>query len=297
MRKYVKILWAIIIFPFRIIGYFFRWILKSFASIRNRVNSFFYDEEEEAPLPDAFAKAVRNPQGVMEHLFILRKHLVRAVIAIVLCTALSFTFITQIMEFLARPLSGGLSTLTAIEVTENVGAVMRITLLSGFAIAFPYVVLEIWLFIAPGVHPKTRIYGLAAIPTAIALFLLGLAFTYFVMLPVALPFLFNFMGLNTVPRPSSYFNFVTGVMFWIGISFEFPLVAYILAGLGIINAKILISQWRLAIVLIAILAAAITPTVDPVNMSLVMGPMIILYLLSILLAKLAQRNRQQADTE
>jgi sec-independent protein translocase protein TatC len=84
-------------------------------------------------------------------------------------------------------------------------------------------------------------------------------------------------------------------MFWVGIAFEFPLVIYVLASFGLIKARMLLQQWRLAVVIIAVLAAAITPTVDPVNMSLVMGPMILLYFLSIGLASLAQRGRQKTE--
>lgn len=280
-------------------SYPFRIILQIIVAIRNRLNkivrkihSFLYDEEEDVPIPDAFAKVVQNPQGILYHLNILRHHLFRALAAIALTTALSFVFINRILDYLALPIEGGLKSLIAIDVTENVGTVMRVALLSGFAIAFPYVVFEIWLFVAPGISSKARLRGLAVIPLAIFLFILGMAFTYYIMLPTALPFLFNFMGLNTVPRPSSYFNFVTGIMFWIGIFFEFPLVAYILAELNIIDAKILASQWRLAIVLISVLAAAVTPTVDPVNMSIVMAPMFILYILSIGLTKLARRGKQ-----
>lgn len=293
MRKIFHAIWLVITFPFRAIAGIFHAFRNWLKALINRIRAFLYEEEEDAPLPDAFAKVVQNPQGVLYHLNVLRQHLFRAIAAIALTTIISFFFINQILTFLASPLEGGLQTLTAIDVTENVGTVMRVALLSGFALAFPYVVLEIWLFIAPGVGPKTRIRGLAAIPIAIALFLLGMAFTYYAMLPVALPFLFNFMGLNTVPRPSSYFNFVTGIMFWIGVAFEFPMVAYILAELGILDSKTLASQWRLAIVLIAIIAAAITPTVDPVNMSIVMGPMIILYILSIGLTKIARREKDK----
>jgi sec-independent protein translocase protein TatC len=124
-----------------------------------------------------------------------------------------------------------------------------------------------------------------------------MSFAFFVMLPTALPFLFNFMGLTTQPRPSSYYNFVTLIMFWIGVTFEFPLAIYLLASLGVIKAKTLASQWRFAIVVIAVLAAAITPTVDPVNMGLVMSPMIVLYFISIGLAYIAQRGRVTKQEE
>jgi sec-independent protein translocase protein TatC len=103
-----------------------------------------------------------------------------------------------------------------------------------------------------------------------------------------LPFLLNFMGITTIPRPSSYISFVTAMMFWLGVAFEFPLVIFLLAKLGLVRASFLAKQWRLAVVIMAIISAAITPTVDPVNMSLVMGPMLLLYFFSVLLAKIAQ---------
>lgn len=154
MRKLFRAFWLIITFPIRSIVNIVHAIHNWLARIVQQVRSFLYDEEEDAPLPDAFAKVVQNPQGVIYHLNILRQHLFRALVAIALTTALSFVFINQILTFLALPLEGGLESLTAIDVTENVGAVMRVALLSGFAISFPYVVFEIWLFIAPGVSPK-----------------------------------------------------------------------------------------------------------------------------------------------
>ncbi len=228
---------------------------------------------------------------------LLRKHLFRAVLAIFITSGLAFLFVHQIMTFLAAPMPGGIEKLVAIDPTENVGTVMRVTLLSGFTIALPYIIFEIWLFIAPALRVRSRVKGLIAIPTAILLFGGGMAFTFFIMLPVALPFLFNFKGLVTQPRPSSYYNFVTSIMFWIGLSFEFPLVIYLLASLGLIKAKQLASQWKIAIVIIAVVAAIITPTVDPFNMGIVMLPMIVLYFISIGLAYFAQRNRVTKQKE
>jgi sec-independent protein translocase protein TatC len=276
--------------PFRLISGFFRALVRWFSGLFSGVHDFFTEEPEDEPLPDTFAKTIENPQGLLVHLDALRKHLLRAVLVVAICTAFSFAFAENILEFLTVPV-GGLETLRGIDVTEPIGTVMRVSLLTGFAVAFPYVALELWLFIAPGVSRRSRIFGLLAIPIATLFFLGGMAFAYYVMMPTALPFLINFMGINTDPRPSSYIGFVTGLMFWIGVAFEFPLVIYLLASLGLVNAKLLASQWRLAIVIIAIIAALITPTVDPVNMSLVMGPMIALFFLSIGLAYIAQRGR------
>ena len=118
-----------------------------------------------------------------------------------------------------------------------------------------------------------------------------MAFCYFILLLSALKFLLNFMGIQAQLRPNSYFSFVTGLMFWIGIAFEFPLVIYILTAMGFVKPRILAEQWRIAIVIIAIIAAAITPTVDPVNMSLVMIPMSLLYFVSIGLSYIAYAGR------
>ena len=298
MRKLLRSIWYFITTPVRFITRIIRRIKTSYKQGSQSIASYFKDEElDDTPIAESLSATIENPKALLPHLNALRKHLFRAVIAIVIATAISFLFVHNILSFLAAPMAGGIDELVAIDVTENVGTVMRVTLLSGFTIALPYVIFEIWLFIAPALRVRSRIKGLIAIPTAIFLFVGGMAFAFFVMLPTALPFLFNFMGLTTQPRPSSYYNFVTLIMFWIGITFEFPLVIYLLANLGLITSKTLRSQWRLAIIVIAVLAAAITPTVDPVNMGLVMAPMIILYFISIGLASIAERSRLNKQKE
>ena len=286
MRKLLRNLWRIITTPFRIIFWIFRRLGRWIRNVGSEIHSFFAEEIEDAPVGDALSKAWDHPQELLVHIDALRKHLLRAVAALVITTALSFTFFEQILAFLSRPLHG--EKLVAIEVTEPIGTVMKVSLLAGVALAFPYIAIEVWLFIAPGLSRKARIWGLLAIPIATIFFLGGMAFAYYVMLPAALPFLLNFMGITTIPRPSSYISFVTAIMFWLGVFFEFPLVVFLLAKLGLVNASFLIKQWRLAVVIIAVISAAITPTVDPVNMSLVMGPMVLLYFFSVLLAKIAQ---------
>src|SRR4030066_1747781 len=292
MRKFFSLIWKIVTAPFRFIAWVVRSIITTLKRGSQNISSYFKDEEcDDTPIGESLATTIENPKALLPHVLALRKHLLRAVLVVVVTTAISFSFVREILSYLAEPISGGINELIAIDVTENVGTVMRVTLLSGFTLALPYVIFEIWLFIAPALKVSSRIKGLLAIPAAIALFIGGMAFAFFVMLPTALPFLFNFMGLTTQPRPSSYYNFVTLILFWIGVVFEFPLVIYLLASLGLIKAKTLASQWRLAIVIMAVLAAAITPTVDPVNMGIVMAPMIILYFISIGLAYIAQRNR------
>jgi len=154
-------------------------------------------------------------------------------------------------------------------------------------LAMPVLVYQLWRFIAPGLVPRERRYVYYVVPGATLLFLAGVAFAYFAMLPVAVPFLQSFLGIPNTPRPANYFSFVTWVMLSIGLSFETPIFIFFLAKMGLVTPRTLARNWRYAVVVIAILAAVVTPTVDPVNMAIVMVPLLILYGLSILLAYLA----------
>ena len=157
----------------------------------------------------------------------------------------------------------------------------------------PYIAFELWLFAAPGLKPRDRKLGLFGIPLAAVLFLMGIACTYYLLLPPALPFLANFTKIPQAWTANNYFGFVTSLMLWIGLFFEFPLVIYILTSIGLVKPKVLAQQWRLAIVIIAIIAAIITPTIDPVNMGLVMLPMSLLYFVSIGLSYIAYAGRMR----
>jgi sec-independent protein translocase protein TatC len=294
MKRVLQSIWRFITAPLR--GFIWIWqrlpglIIMPFR----KLNYFFSDDSEatNTPLGDVLGTVFKQPGSIMPHLEALRKHFFRSIFVLFLFSILAFTFIRPIMQFLAYPLPGGMETLTAIDITENIGAVMKVALLSGFAISIPYIAFEIWLFFAPGIKPGSRLSSLLAIPLALIFFICGMAFAYGIMLPAALPFLFNFMGLTTQPRPSSYYNFVTAILFWIGLFFEFPLVAFLLARMGLLRSETLKSQWRLAVIIMAVLAAAITPTVDPFNMLLVFAPMLILYCIAIVLAAIAQKRRQ-----
>ncbi len=291
MRKLLRAFWFIITAPFRFLFWFLRTVWRWIYGIFSEVRSFFRSEPEDTPLPDSFAKAIENPTGIFYHLEALRKHLLRSVAVLGLTSAFSFYFTPKIADWLAQP-AGGIEALTAITLTEQIGIFMKVALLSGFTLALPYIALEIWLFIAPGIGPKARLYGLFAIPAIGVFFAGGMLFAFYIMLPAAIPFLISiFPDMGMLLTPNSTFSFTIGLMFWVGVSFEFPLVIFVLAGMGIVDARMLITQWRLAIVLMAVLSALITPTIDPLNMSLVMGPMIVLYFLSIGLAVIARRGR------
>jgi sec-independent protein translocase protein TatC len=127
------------------------------------------------------------------------------------------------------------------------------------------------------------------------LFLAGAAFAYIVMLPASVSFLLEFLAVETKPRLSSYINFITNLIFWMGVAFQFPILIFTLAKLNIVSAKALGRGWRYSLVAISILAAMITPTVDPVNMALLMAPLFLLYLLSVLVAFIATGKSKNGD--
>ena len=244
----------------------------------------------------AFGRAHRKASAQMEssapllkHLDELRQRLFKAFLALIVTTAISFAFSQQVIEYLSGPI-GGVENLVSIEITENIAIFMKIALLGGFVLAMPVIVYQIMAFVVPGLKGNERVWLIVMVPFASLLFAAGVVFTWFVMLPTAIPFLTGFMGITTQPRPENYFDFITRLMFWIGICFEMPLIVMFLAKLKFVTAKQLASGWRYAIVAMALIAAAVTPTVDPINMGLVMAPLMGLYVVSIILAAIVGRG-------
>ncbi len=237
-----------------------------------------------------------RPVPILEHIEELRKRLLWALIFLLAAIVGSFFFAEKLITVLTQPI-GGLERLQSIEVTESIGVYMKVSLLSGFVIAFPVIMYQILRFILPGLTPREKRSVLASIPFITILFLAGVAFTFFIMLTPSLDFLTRFLGIETTPRLSSYINFVTNLIFWVGISFETPLFIFILARFGIVTARGLLKGWRYAVVVIAVIAAVITPTIDPVNMALLMAPLITLYFISVLFAAMAQNRKQKTRKE
>jgi sec-independent protein translocase protein TatC len=291
MRKFFTGVWRVITFPFRLV---FAVIAFPFRAIY-RFYKLLNSEPEERPIADVFADIITQKEvrdQLWEQIEAFRMHLLRSVIYLSIFVIAAFWVTEPVMSFLAKPV-GGLEKLQAIQVTEEIGVFMRVAMTAGIAVAFPLIAFEFWLFAAPGLKPREKKLGLVGIPLATFLFLVGMAFTFYVLLPTALPFLGSFTSISQFWSAREYFAFVTGLMLWIGGFFEFPLIIYVLTAIGLVNPKFLADQWRLAIVIIAVLAAAITPTVDPVNMGLVMVPMILLYFISIGLSYLAYAGRKK----
>lgn len=244
----------------------------------------------------AFGRAHRKASAqlessapLLEHLNELRIRVFKIFLALILTTGVSFAFSQQAVEYLATPI-GGIDKLVSIELTENIAIFMKVSLLGGFVLGMPVIVYQILAFVLPGLKRREQAWLFLMVPFATLLFAAGVAFTWFVMLPSAIPFLTSFMGITTQVRPENYFGFTTRLMFWIGVCFEMPLVVMFLAKLKFVTARQLLRGWRYAIVAMAVVAAAVTPTVDPVNMGLVMAPLLGLYVISIALAAIVGRG-------
>jgi sec-independent protein translocase protein TatC len=291
MTKSRKTFWRAISFPFRLI---FNILAFPFRLIRKSIH-FLDMDVEDRPILDTFTTLASEPEaraGIWDHIEALRMHLFRMLIGLAIGVGVSFYFTIPLMEYLASPV-GGLEKLQAIQVTEEIGVLMRVALTSGIAIMLPYLAFEIWLFAAPGLKSREKKNTLFAIPLATFLFLGGMAFTFRVLIPPAIPFLGNITDIAQNWTADKYFGFVTGLMIWMGVFFEFPLVIYVLTSIGLVRPAVLAKQWRIAIVVISILAATVTPTIDPVNMGLVMLPMLLLYFVSIGMSYIAYAARRK----
>jgi sec-independent protein translocase protein TatC len=290
-----RLIFWLISLPFRFLGWLFSPVADKFR--HNSIYRFLTETPEDRSTLDALAAAVQSPMQILDELEIVRKHLLRSLLALIITVGVSLFFTNSLITFLAAPI-GGLQKLYATRVTDSIGVFMTVALMAGIALATPYIAFEIWLFIAPGLMPRSRQIGLLAIPLALVFFLGGAAFTYFFMLPPAIEFLIGFLPIQQIPTAMEYISLVSSLIFWVGVAFEFPLVIFALSAMGLVQPDMLLKQWRIAIVLIAIIAAAITPTVDPVNQALMMAPMIALYFLSILFSYLAHvpnKNKEQAE--
>jgi sec-independent protein translocase protein TatC len=227
---------------------------------------------------------------LLAHLVELRNVLIKSVFALLIGTLLGAIFTPQILQFLIAPYG---ATLQTIDPTENISIYLRVSIMTGAVITMPIIVYLFWSFIAPGLEAKEKRYVRFVVPGATILFLIGVGFAWGLMLPAAIGFLSTFQAevFKSSWRADSYIPFVTSLMFWIGVSFEMPLIVFFLAKLKLVTAGLLLRGWRFAVVGISIVAAVITPTVDPFNMLLVMAPLILLYFFSILLARLARPSQ------
>jgi sec-independent protein translocase protein TatC len=231
--------------------------------------------------------------SLMEHLKELRTRLIWILGTMLVGVAITLFFAEPIIQFIIEPLSSRGIIPQALGPTDTIGVYFKVSFTAGTSLATPVIIYQIIAFVAPGLYPHEKRALLMILPGILILFILGAAFAFYFLMPAAVDFLQNFMGSVvrqdwTIDR---YMGFITRLVFWMGVSFETPLVVAFLARAGVVTGKRLLSFWRHSFVIAAIVAAAITPTVDPVNMTIVMGPLIVLYFLSVGLAYLLYRPR------
>ena len=231
---------------------------------------------------------------LLGHILELRKRLIRSVIAVVIGIVISFIFWRWIFYILVLPAQN--INLIFIELTEMIGVVMRVCLGAGLVIAMPYLTLQAILFIRPALTKKEERYVYIALPWVTVMFLGGVAFGYFVLIPPAIKFLYSFGSDIATPQIiiGNYISIVTRLLLAIGLVFELPVLSTFLARMGIVKPEWLASKRKQAIIGAFLLAAIITPTFDPINQTLVAVPLVILYEMSIWLAKLVYRRKKEA---
>jgi len=234
----------------------------------------------------------KQEMTLLDHLTELRQRLIKSVIALVVAVLISLIFAKYIFDFLIAPAPDDI-VLIRTEMTEMLSTYMKVSLMGGIALAMPVLVYQGIMFVSPAMTRREKKYVYLALPWITLMFAAGFAFGYFVLVPPATDFLIDFMSDIAAPqiKIGNYISLVTRLLIAIGIVFETPVVITFLARLGVVRPDMLSRRRRMAIVVSFIVAAIITPTFDPVNQVLVAAPLIVLYELSIWLAKLAYRKR------
>lgn len=254
--------------------------------------------QEQAPLQAVLPEARTHSGGEMtlvEHLLELRNRVLVCAIALVVGIVIAFLLWHQILGWLLAPARASHPDFKAnvFSPTESIGVIFKIGLYGGLTLATPVFIYEFFAFIVPGLTPRERRMLAPGLFGTVLFMLGGMAFAYWIILPASLGFLLDVGGseFNALINAKEYIDFATRIIFWVGIAFEGPMVMALAARLGLVQAKQFLDFWRYAIVVVFVASAVITPTPDPLNQSLVAGPLFGLYFIGIGLAKLVQKPR------
>ena len=225
---------------------------------------------------------------LIEHLGELRSRIIKVGVAFFVAAVVAWFFRVRIFGWLLAPAGDALSgKLSVTSVTEQLFTDMKLALYVGFLLTIPVLLYQAWAFVAPAVGDLGRVFTYTIITLASALFLAGVAFGYFIVLPIGTQFLLNWAPdrYNTIITSQFYLQFTTRFLLAFGIVFELPAATYVAAKLELVDAPLLKRYRRHAIVLNFILAAALTPGQDPYSMVLMAAPMVVMYELSIIIAR------------
>lgn len=232
-----------------------------------------------------------NGMTFFQHLEELRKRVFYALGFVLVFFMVSWAFVEKIYIWLAQPVlqflpEGHKLAFTAL--TEPFMMYIKLSFISGLFLASPFVFHQLWLFISPALYKKEKKWVFPFVFFTTFFFLLGGAFGYYYVFPWACKFFLEIgENFNAILTISEYFTLAFRVLLGIAVVFELPVLTFLLAKIGVLSARFLVKYFKYAVVLIFVLAAIITPTPDMITQSMFAIPMLVLYLLSILIAKIA----------
>ena len=236
------------------------------------------------------------------HIADLRKRLTISTITVVIMFFACFSFYEPILEWMMAPVKHALpagTSMIAVEIQETFFTAMKVAFFGGFIISLPVIFWQLWLFLAPGLYDHEKKLVVPFVFFATLMFLLGAAFAYYIVVPIGFDFLIAFGNsvVSVLPSIGKYVGFFTKLMIGFGIAFELPVITFFLAKIGIVNDQMLKDFFRYAVVLIFIISAILTPP-DVISQVLMAAPLLILYGVSIYIAKVfnpAQKEEEEED--
>jgi len=239
-----------------------------------------------------------SKMSFLEHLGELRVRIVRALTALLIGTVVALPFSQYLVDWLARPVTKLNYTLVFTAPAEAFWVQMKVGLIAGVFIASPAILWQVWAFIAPGLHAHERKYALPFVIIGSALFIIGGAFSLYVVTPYAIAFLLSYArpGLTPMITIQNHVDFLLKFTLAFGAVFELPLAITLLARMGIVTARMLSKNRKYAILGAFIAGAVLTPTPDAFNQTLMAGPLIILYEVGIVCTRIFGRRKAPAPT-
>ena len=232
-----------------------------------------------------------------DHLTELRTRIIWSLIPSAVGLGIALYFTTPMMKFIQRPITRMNTKLVFTTPTEAFWTYMKVAMILGLFIAMPIILWNVWAFVAPGLHKHERKYAAPFVIIGSLLFIGGGAFAMLVVVPFAITFLVSFgqdQGLKPMITISSYIDFILKFTLAFGVVFEMPVVITLLSMLGIVTPQFLSKNRKYAILINFIVAAILTPTPDIVNQSLMAGPLIVLYEVGIICARVVGRKKAKA---
>ena len=254
-----------------------------------------------SPFDDEEEPGGEGRMTFLEHLDELRKRITHAVAGLLVGFIVAFAFIGRVQDFiyqrLTRDIPGGHLIFT--EPGEGFMLMIKMAGLTGVLIASPYIMLQVWLFIAPGLYAKEKKLAIPFVVSSSMLFIAGAAFSHYVVFPAAWAFFASFSNeyISFTPRIDPVFGMYVKLMLGIGLTFQLPVLMFVLARLGIVTAGFLARNFKYAVLLIFIAAAVITPDGNPFNQLLVGGSMVVLYLCGLLAAWIFGKSKKPDPDE